>query len=141
MIDDLERYAEIAAALAAAENRDETLARYGLTEETWETVDDTFQARLSDAVASHQGDGMPDFVVRFSEAFNKAKERLSTGEVMSFDKFVEVTRAVHRGTDIPRALANQGVTFAAYTRANQHWMTRIARDPTLAAKLRAALSS
>lgn len=139
MIDDLERYAEIAAALAAAENRDDTLARYGLTEETWETVDNAFQAQLSEAVAAHEADGMPDLVVRFSEAFNKAKERLSTGEVMSFDKFVEVTRAVHRGTDIPRALANHGVTFAAYTRANQHWMQRVARDPALAARLRTAL--
>jgi hypothetical protein len=138
MIDDVERYAEIAAALASSDDRGGVLAQYGLTEEVWEAEDEAWQARLSEAVEAFEDDGVPEIIDRFNQAFTAARERFSA-KVMSFDKFVEVTRALQRSHDVPRTLESHGVTFPMFIQANQHWAPKIATDPELAEKFRKAI--
>lgn len=138
MIDDVERYAEITAALADSEDRAAVLASYGLTEETWDEIDAQWQERLSSAVDAFDDDGVPELVSAFSDAYARAREKL-TVDVMELDQFIAVTRALQQSQDVLKTLRDHNVTFADFTRANQHWTVKIANDATLAEKLRRAL--
>lgn len=138
MIETVELYAEIAASLATADDRREVLERHGLNEETWEAIDDEWQARLSAAVEAFDEDGVPELIDRFHQAFARARERLGE-EVLPFEKFIEVTRAVQRSADIPRTLEQHGMTFAVFARANQYWTVKLATDPELAARFSKAI--
>lgn len=136
MIDDVERYAQIAAALANADDRARVLSDNGLTEEQWEEIDGAWQAQLSEAVDAFDDDGVPELVSRFSDAYARAGEAAA---VLPFEKFLEVTRALQRSQDVLRTLQSHQVTFAMFTRANQHWAVKISTDVTLAERLRKAL--
>ena len=136
MIEDVEGYAQIAAALAAADDREQVLQTHGLTEEQWEEIDSVWQARLSEAVDTFDDDGVPELVSRFSDAYSRAGEATA---VLPFDKFLEVTRALQRSQDVLRTLQSHQVTFAMFTRANQYWAVKISTDVNLAERLRKAL--
>jgi hypothetical protein len=137
---DLERYAEIAAALANADDRARVFADHGITEDQWEIIDEVWQSRLSEALESFDEDGVPELVASFSTAYDRAKAKHADVEPMPLDQFAELTRAIQRSQNIPHTLTTHGVTFAQYTRANQYWMARIAKDPALGETLRKTLT-
>jgi hypothetical protein len=130
---DVELYAALSTRLAHPEaDRGAILAQNGLDEAAWETVDQLWQTRLSEAIDAYgEEEGVPPLVAAFSAAFARAQ---ATGapEVLPFPRFVEATRALMRGEADPNAtLKRFGVSLAEYLRAQQHWTRAMAEDPQL----------
>jgi hypothetical protein len=132
---DVERYAEIAAALADPEvDRASVLAANGLDEDAWDALDETWQERLAAAQEAHgDEDGVPDLVLRHAQAFAEAQQQ--RGEVMALDRFLRCVALARTATDLPLALRKIGVTLAQFLRANHHWMAKAQDDPELMERL------
>lgn len=134
-----DEFARIALALAATDDRAVVLASFGLDEARWASVEDAFQARLSEDIAAHpaDADAVPPEVEALSRAF--AREREGRAEaVLSFERYVELTRAMRNG-DAAAALAKASIDLAAYLRAHEHWVQQMTRDPALAQRFLAAI--
>jgi hypothetical protein len=136
---DLEAYARLRAQLAQdGVDRDALLAQHGLDEDSWDALDDRFQAELSRALDSDD-DGVPDAVLRYTNAFCET-QRDAPGRLLSLEQFAQATRAV-RGANDPRlALEKLGVTMTEFLKANQHWSPKLGHDPKLAAQFTAGLT-
>jgi len=136
----LDAYARLLVALnrAGVEQRDRVLASHGLDEARWQTIDDAWQERLSQAM-DEGTDEVP--VSPFLDAFSRAMERAESddSQVMSLARFVEATRAVQAGGEIAKSLAVLGLTPDEYLRANRHWMRLMAQDDELSAAFQRAL--
>jgi len=133
---DVEAYAALAAKIAqAGTKRGEVLEDNGLDEEQWAVIDEQWQARLSAAVDEDEGEGVPDLVVRHSNAYRLAQQRLTQGgadKVMSLESFCKAIRAMqHGGSDPQRALGALGMTLGDFLKANEYWTQRIGREPEL----------
>jgi hypothetical protein len=151
---DLAVYAALAAELAdATADRAAALARHGLDEDGWEAIDDAWQARLSACADDDDGDGVPALVLAHAEAFGRA-HRARAGEglgvtlgaggvvvggVLSFERFLELARAMKRGTDLAMLLRRMGVRLEDYLAAQAHWTARMLEDEALAERFRQAL--
>ena len=130
----VEAYATLLASLADPEaDRAAVLAAYGLDEASWEPTDAAWQARLSAAAEAIDGEEptAPPLLVAFAEAF-AAAQRAQAQELLSFERYVELTRVVTRGGPIGEELKRRRVTLPEYLRAHEHWMRRMAEDPALA---------
>lgn len=135
----LDAYARLTVALGrAGENRQSVLAAHGLDEARWQAIDDAWQGRLS-ATLEDITDEQP--VPAFLEQYSKAMDRAQSDDtqVISFERFVEATRAVRRGGEIARALERLGLTTDEYLHANRHWMQRMTKDEDLADRFQRAL--
>ncbi|HZF53187.1 MAG TPA: hypothetical protein VE093_31255 [Polyangiaceae bacterium] len=134
---DLEAYARIMAELAAAgDGRAAVLARHGLDEETWDTIDVRFQERLSEAL-DEEGDGLPALITSYTAAYEAAQRALAP--LISLEQFASVTRLLQTTGDLRAALAKVGVTMAAYVHGAEHWTRRIAESPELERRFGATL--
>ena len=133
---DIEAYAELSAALVGPSvDRAALLAAHGLDEARWEALDDAWQARLA-AEDDAAVEGMPPLLAAYAEAFARAQRARIQGTVLTFDRFVEVVRALRHGGDAAATLQRLGVTFASYLASQQHWMTRMMEDEALAERFR-----
>jgi len=121
--------------------RDELLAAHGLDEDSWDQLDDTWQARLSDAIeAMGEADTVPPLVAEHAEAFARAQaERVSVGAPLTFERFIEVTMDIQRGQDIQHVLKRNGTTLHDYLRAEHHWLKQMMDDAALQARFHKAM--
>src|SRR5690606_27349533 len=114
---DLETYAELSAALAVAgPARERLLAEHGLDEERWNAIEEAWDAALSRAEEQHgDADGVPPLVARFAELFRRAQQAQNQGqEIVPFELYVRITRAVSRGRDVAQVLERHRISLAAY---------------------------
>jgi hypothetical protein len=137
---DLDAYAAFALALADPNgDRGALLAARGLTEEAWEAIDDAWQARLSGAEAdAANASGVPAFAAAFAEAFARAQRARARTEV-SFDRFVEATRAMQRGTEMATVLKRLDLTLDDFLAEQARWTAAMLIDDALAERFRRAL--
>jgi hypothetical protein len=133
----LEGYATIMAELAAAgKARTDVLARHGLDEERWATVDTHWQERLSDAL-DDETDGVPELLAAYTSAYEAAQRALAPP--IPLEQFAQVTRLLQASGDVQAALAKVGVTMAAYARGSEHWTRQMAEDPELERRFESVL--
>ncbi|HEY2512404.1 MAG TPA: hypothetical protein VGI39_16165 [Polyangiaceae bacterium] len=135
----LDAYARLYVALSrAGARREEVLTAHGLDEARWQTIDDGWQARLSDALDQGTDEvPIPPFLAEFSRAMDRAQS--DDSQPISFEKFVEATRIVRRGGDLTKTLLTLGLTTEEYVRGNRFWMQRMAKDDELSARFQGAL--
>ena len=135
----LDAYARLTVALSrAGEARDGVLTAHGLDEDRWQAIDDVWQARISRAM-DEGTDEQP--VAPFLEQFAKAMDRAQSDDtqVITFERFVEATRAMSLGGDVAKSLGALGVTVDQYVQANRYWVKRMATDDELASAFQRAL--
>jgi hypothetical protein len=135
----LDAYARLTVALGrAGGNRHAVLAAHGLNEASWEAIDDYWQARLSDAMEEITDEQpVPPFLAQFSHAMDRAQS--DDSQVLSFERYAEVTRAIRQGGDVPKALERLGISTDDYLHANRYWMQRMGDDDELAERFQRAL--
>jgi hypothetical protein len=134
---DLETYVNLVVALSHPEAEPErVLASHGLDEDAWDAIDAHWQGRIDEALATESSDVMPPLVEAYAKAFARAQRR-TAGEVLPFDKFVEVTRAVTSGEPMAEVLKRNGLTLERFLKTQQHWTTRMVQDEELARRFRA----
>jgi hypothetical protein len=135
----LDAYARLTVALArAGAKRADILAAHHLNESRWQSIDDLWQARLSDAMEAGTDEvPIPPFLEQYSRAMDRAQSDDSL--VIPLERFADATRAVRRGGDIAQTLERLGLTYDDYLRANHYWMQRMAQDEDLAETFRRAL--
>lgn len=139
---DVRAYAALSARLAEPDaDRAALLAEHGLDEDGWDEIDDAWQARLSEAVdAMGDEESVPLLVKEHADAFAEAQAaRVSPGEPLSLERFVEVTLDIQRGQDIQHVLKRNGTTLHDYLRAQQHWLKKMMDDAALAARFQRAM--
>ena len=136
----VEAYAALLAALAdPVADRAVVLSAHGLDEDSWEAIDAEWQRRLSAAAdATTEDEPAPPLVVAFAEAFAKA-QRAGARTVLSFERYLEVTRVMGRGGAVGEEMKRLQVTLAEYLRAHEHWMRQMAADPALADRFSRAM--
>jgi hypothetical protein len=129
----IEEYAAFQVALTRRD-RAVVLAEMGVDEDEVAAIDERFQDQLSDAL-DDEADGIPPLLVAYEAALRKAREDQPSEAVMSLEVFVEVTRALESGKDVTQIFERRGITLAEYLRGSEHWTSRLAADPELAARL------
>lgn len=139
---DVRAYAKLSVRLAEpGADRDAILAEVGLDEESWEQLDDAWQARLSEATELiGDEESVPPLVKEHADAFAEAQaERASLVPTLSFDRFIEVTLEIQRGQEPQHVLKRTGTTLHDYLRAQQHWLKEMMSDPVKAARFERAV--
>ncbi len=133
---DIDSYAELSAALAGPEaDRAAILAAHDLDEEGWDALEERWLARLAAAEeAFGDADGVPPLVAAYAQAFARAQSQ-QADEVMPFERYVEMARALKKGRDVPLVLKRYATSLPTFLRSHQHWTARAATDPELGAKL------
>lgn len=135
---DVEAYAALAAALASpGTDRAALLASRGLDEETWNALDDAWQTRLSEAQDEDEL-GVPALLSAYAEAFSRAQRERSPA-LLSFERFLEASREMKRGTDMASILKRLDVTLEDYLRSQAHWTATMIGDAELAARFQRAM--
>jgi hypothetical protein len=138
---DLDAYMALVAALAAPGADPEALfGLAGLDETQWEAIEAGWQARLSEAMASDD-EGVPPLVSAYAEAFTRAQgvQGALGGPPLSFERFVEATRALQASADVTQELRRLGLGLEQFLAAQRHWVKAIAADPALSARFVEAL--
>ncbi|WP_437593396.1 hypothetical protein [Sorangium sp. So ce1000] len=139
-VDDVEGYATLSARLAdPSADRAALLAAHGLDEDSWEALDDAWQARLSEADEDDDEEvGVPPLVAAFAETFARVQRARSKGE-LSFERFLEAARAMKRGTDMATVLSRLDLTLEDYLSAQQRWTAAMLEDEALMARFQRAM--
>ncbi len=137
---DVETYAALTATLAEGERpRADVLREHGLDEASWGALDRDYQDRMSRAL-DEEGDGVPELIARYAEAFERARRALRQDkEILSIERFGDATREIKRLGDPMAALGALGISLADFLRANEHWTRKMLEDPSLLARFRARL--
>jgi hypothetical protein len=135
----LDAYARLTVALGrAGARRDEALAAHGLDEARWQAIDDAWQARLSEALEIVGDDAtVPPLIDAYSRAMERAQSAESS--IMTFERFVQATRAARSGGELAKSLERLGVTIDDYLRANRHYTLAMTEDDALAERFRRSL--
>jgi hypothetical protein len=130
---DVVAYARLSATLAQPDvNREALLAEHGLDEDGWQAIEDAWMERLARAENAHgDRDGVPPLVLAHANAFATAQRELA-GDLLAFERYVEITRALQRGRDIAAVLERFSIDLATYLNSHQHWTLKLATDPGLA---------
>jgi len=133
---DIEAYAALQMRLIGVEGeaRAALLAAHGLTEESFDALDERAQDALSRALDASEA-GVPPLVARYDAALKKAHEGLEPP--LSLDRFAEATLVMRAGGDPTKALARIGITFTDYFRSSQVWASRLSKDDELAQRFAA----
>lgn len=128
---DIEAYAALQMRLVGVEGdaRTALLEAHGLTEDTYEALDERAQEALSRALDATEA-GVPPLVARYDAALKKVHEGLEPP--LSLERFAEATLVVQKGGDPTKALERIGVSLPDYLRSSQAWAGRLAKDDDLA---------
>lgn len=145
--EDLEAYAELAAALAdPTVDRDAVLAARGLDEESWAAIDEAWQARIEDDDEDEDDDeaiqGVPPLVAAWAEAFARAQRARALRdphEPVTFERFIEAMKAIRRGADMAGLLQRLGLTLEQLLLAEQRFTRAMLEDESLAERFRRAM--
>jgi len=117
----------------AGEGRDEVLGEVGLTEEAWEAHEAHWADALEAAEAAHgDADGVPPMLVTYADAFARAQACLHSRAPLTFERYVEITRALQRGEAVTEALERVGLPLSAYLESHRHWTKTMTTDQDLA---------
>lgn len=137
---DIEGYAMLSARLSGEGiDRDAILAEHGLDEMSWSLIEDHWQSVLSVAMdVDVEQHGVPEILSRYSAAYARAQEERSSA-VLSIDLFAEATRRISHSRDVPRTLADMGLTLPQFLQANLHWTKRMLEEPAIAERFRKVL--
>lgn len=139
LTEDIEAYAALVAALAdPSADRATTLDAHGLDEERWEALDNAWQARIS-ADEEACGDKVPPLLAAYSDALARAQRARQKGAILSFEKFIELVRALRYGGDVTATLQRFGVTFQVLMASQQHWLEEMKKDDVLATRWQRAM--
>ena len=134
---DLETYARVLAELARGESSSSALlARYGLDEERWAALSTSCEAALDIADEGTDASALE----QFSTVFARAQAEFSGGPA-SFDEWLEVLVALQRGESLTTAIERSKLTLDRYLATQAHWATRVAKEPDLMDRYRAALAA
>jgi hypothetical protein len=115
------------------------LAAHALDEDAFQALEDRWLARLSEAEDAHgDRDGVPPLVLAHAEAFARA-QRQQAGELLPFERYLEITRALQRGRDVATVLERFSLDLATYLNSHQHWTAALATDAALAEAFRRGL--
>ncbi|HEU4534542.1 MAG TPA: hypothetical protein VFS00_10510 [Polyangiaceae bacterium] len=135
----LDAYVALVVALAdPGAEREARLRSAGLDEPSWEAIDAAWQARLSEAMGAEQDD-VPPLVLAYAQAFTLAQSARG-GPPLSFERFVEATRAVRGAADVMQELRKLGLTFEQFLVAQRYWLGAMTTDAGLSARFVAALA-
>jgi hypothetical protein len=139
LVQDIEAYAELSALLADPKvDRAALLETYGLDENRWDALDDTWQARIS-AAEDANPNGMSSLLAKYAEGFARARRARSRDPILTFDRFLEVVRALRHGGDVGATLQRLGTTLPSLLASQQHWMEQLLKDDELAERFRRAV--
>ncbi|MBK8253736.1 MAG: hypothetical protein IPK82_13850 [Polyangiaceae bacterium] len=139
---DVRAYATLSARLSEPDaNRDALLAEHGLDEDSWDLLDDVWQARLSEAMEAFADvDSMPVIVKEHADAFAAAQAQAAQkNALLSLDRFIEITREIQRTNDVRHVLSRCQTTLHDYLRAEQFWLKKMMEDPALLARFERAM--
>jgi hypothetical protein len=135
---DVRAYARLAARLAVAgADREALLQDNGLDDEAWDEIEQSWLEQLSQA-EEEQSEGVPVLLTAYADAFAAAQAELS-GSILSFERYLEITRAMSTERDMLQLLERFGVDLATYLSSHRHWAARLATDPELADQLKRAM--
>jgi hypothetical protein len=139
---DIEAYAMLVVELAeGARPRDVILQAQNLDEAAWEALDAHWQAELSGAMATEE-DGIPPLAAAYADAFRRARAAFRTdSEVLSIERYAHAMREIQQRGDPTAALAHAGIPLAAFLKASEHWMQRMASDPAILERFRRAMKA
>jgi hypothetical protein len=133
---DVRDYAALVAELSRGGDAGEVLARWGLDDASFTSVEEHYQGELSKAMDATD-DGVPPLVAEYAAAFAAARAEQPSSDArprLDLDEFARATRAIQRKGDAVSALRELGIEVGDYLAASQHWTPRIASDPVLAAR-------
>ncbi|MBN2197039.1 MAG: hypothetical protein JW751_29815 [Polyangiaceae bacterium] len=135
---DLDAYARLMLALATVDaDRAALLGGYGLDETRWDAIDEKWQTRLSEASeADGEEEGVPDFVIAYAAAFERAQVARASPAAITLEQFAEAARQLRKHGDVQRAVELAGISLAQFLEGNQQWTKRIVEDPELSARFR-----
>lgn len=139
---DLERWVDVATMLAQAEDRSAVLSAHGLDEESWAAVDAAFDAQISAAIHEDTGEDelAPPLLERLGKAQAAAQARNATAAPLSFEAFVQVTRAIVASGDPVRIFEETRITPMTFAQANMHWAKVMSTNPALAERFAAEIA-
>lgn len=136
---DLEAYATLAAGLAdPAADRRSLLAAHGLDEAGWEALDEAWQTRIF--AAEDDDAGVPALLAAYSAAFARAQQARAHREI-PFERFLEATLALRRGTDMTTLLARLELSLDELLAAQARWTAAMLADEALAARFERAVQA
>ncbi len=128
--DELQIYGEITADLARGRDRAETLAAYGLDEQSFDALEDRALALMA-VEDDHPTTGVPEAVARF-DAVLRAKAQATSDGVPSFEDFVRALMIAQEGGKVHERLAEHGLSIELLLRGSAYYTPRLATDPELA---------
>jgi hypothetical protein len=132
---EIDVYVKIAVEVAeGGADREAVLAGHGLSSERWDTIDDAWQARLSEASdRAGDDDGLPPLLAAYADAMARAqKARAEDYGVVALERFAQAMLLLQRGGDTAGVLKKVGLTIQEFLRASQYWTRRIVSDPEIA---------
>ncbi|MBL8719271.1 MAG: hypothetical protein JNL79_25015 [Myxococcales bacterium] len=139
---DLERWVDVATMLAQAEDRSAVLSAHGLDEDGWAAIDAAFDAQISAAIHEDTGEDelAPPLLERLGKAQAAAQARNATAAPLSFEAFVQVTRAIVASGDPVRIFEETRITPMTFAQANMHWAKVMSTNPALAERFAAEIA-
>lgn len=137
---DLAAFTRLAAALAEPDaDRRALLAEHDLDEAGYDALDAAWAEALARAEDAHgDREGVPPLVLAHAQGFAAAQRALA-GELLSFERYLEITRALRRGRDIATVLERFSVSLSTYLQSHQEWTIKLAGDAELAEAFRRAI--
>ena len=139
---DLERWVDLSTALAHAEDRAALLSAHGLDEDSWAAIDAVFDAQISAAIHEDTAEDAlaPPWLERLGKAQAAAQARNAAAAPLSFEAFVQVTRAIVASGDPVRIFEETKVTPMIFAQANMHWAKVMSTNPALAERFAAEIA-
>jgi hypothetical protein len=132
----IQTYARIATALGApGVDPEEVLAQEGLTFETWNELEDRFDALgCSEELSDTQ---LIDYLGALAQGLSPLPIEPSQPSV-DFESWLRIARACQSGAPVESLLQKHGVTLERFLSAQAHWLKRLVKDPTCMARYREA---
>jgi len=139
---DLERWVDLSTALAQTDDRSALLSAHGLDEDGWAAIDAVFDAQISAAIHEDatEDDLAPPLLERLGKAQAAAQARHATAAPLSFEAFVQVTRAIVASGDPVRIFGETKITPMTFAQANMHWAKVMSTNPALAERFAAEIA-
>lgn len=132
----LEQYAALLVRLPEEPpERARVLAEHGLDEQSWEELDQRYQAELDAAMQVGEGANVPALLSRFSAALGDGVSALEAPP-LELEPYARFTRGLQLGRDPQKLVEAEGVSMRVYMDAHLYWTPRLARDPGLSERFR-----
>lgn len=134
---DITTYARLSMFLSKThhpEERARILAEHGLDEAGWGTIDDIWQARLSEAEPANE-DAIPPLVATYAQAFAQAQQETISPAVLSLEVYLDITKALGQGKPPDQTFTRFSTTLGEYLQAHRHWTILALQHHEIAKKI------